>query len=347
MELLLEYWSRLLEALESPGGWSDSDASTALDLLAIPADLRSGWTPIDGPEGCDLAAFRRELVLEEIERLERLRDEALAPLDDLERRQAMTGDVALLSKQARLIQRYERDAWRRYRESIREVRPSASDPGPISKPVRSDTPSRPARQPVPTPAEKAPAPAGRPPDAPARSLAEERRALHGGDRAGAFDIRRPVQHAHPRRGRRLARRPGAAGSTSSTRTPRLASASFVPITVGVPGLEPLTGRHLHPSARPRAALEPSPPGAPARPPSDFEQFRGFPGKGPSSRPAPPAGVERGGRRPPRTAMIFRQKHFCINLAGRDGTNPIRPASRIEGDQGRSVVQAGARRTHPD
>ena len=100
VELLIASWSRLLWALEAPGGWSESDASTALDLLAIPADLRSGWTPIDGPEGCDLAAFRRGLVLEEIERLEEFRDEALAPLDDLERRQAMTGDVALLSKPA-------------------------------------------------------------------------------------------------------------------------------------------------------------------------------------------------------------------------------------------------------
>ena len=230
--LLLEYWSRLLWALEAPGGWSDSEASTALDLLAIPADLRSGWTPIDGPDGCDLAAFRRELALEEIGRLERLRDEALSPLDDLERRQAMTGDVALLSKPARLIQRYERDAWRRYRESIRGVQSSAPDPGPVSKPVRSETPSRPARQPVPTPVEKATAPAGRPPDVPARPLAEERRALHEeielvrstfGDPSSTLtpdeedawlaDLERRADRLYP---------------TAS------ASASFVPITVGSP-----------------------------------------------------------------------------------------------------------------
>jgi hypothetical protein len=226
--LLIASWSRLLEALETPGGWSDSDASTALDLLAIPADLRSGWTPIDGPEGSDLAAFRRELVLGEIERLERLRDEALAPLDDLERCQAMTGDVALLSKQARLIQRYERGAWRRYRESIREVTSPASEPIPTPKPARSEPTSRPA----PPPVEKAPA--GRPIEAPARSLEQERRELQEeielvrstfGDPSSTLtpdeedawldDLQRRLDRLHP----------DAAA---------WASASFVPISVGLP-----------------------------------------------------------------------------------------------------------------
>ena len=35
----------------------------------------------------------------------------------------MVGDGALLSKPAKLLLRYERDAWRRYRESIRKSRP--------------------------------------------------------------------------------------------------------------------------------------------------------------------------------------------------------------------------------
>jgi hypothetical protein len=180
VELLLAFWSRLLEALGTPGGWSESDESTALDLLGIPTDLRSGWTPIDGPEGSDLTTFRQGLAHEEIARLEALRDDTLAPLDELERRQAMTGDVALLSKPAKLILRYERDAWRRYREAIRELEAGAADPAPISQTSRSEPPSRPVRRPEPPPTRETPTPvepAGRPAVEPARSFEEERRAL--------------------------------------------------------------------------------------------------------------------------------------------------------------------------
>jgi hypothetical protein len=56
--------------------------------------------------------------MEEVERLEALRDEALIPLDVMDRRRAMIGDVALLSKPAKLLLRYERVTWRSYRESI-------------------------------------------------------------------------------------------------------------------------------------------------------------------------------------------------------------------------------------
>jgi hypothetical protein len=126
--LLLEMWLRLVEALRAEGGWSDLEVSRALDLLGVPADLRSGRTPIDGPEGADPAEFRRELALDEIARLEGLRDDAMVELDEIERRQAMAGDDALFSKPAKLVLRYERDAWRRYRESIREVQAPAAAP---------------------------------------------------------------------------------------------------------------------------------------------------------------------------------------------------------------------------
>ena len=173
VKLLLESWLGLVEALDAPGGWSDVQGSTALDLLGVPAELRSGRTPIDGPEGAALAASRRALALEEIGRLEGLRDEAMIPLDDLDRRQAMSGDVALLSKPAKLVLRYERDAWRRHRESIREVQSSAPPsgvvpPSPAARPAPG--PGRPARVEGPGVRERTAAP-------PARSFAEERRAL--------------------------------------------------------------------------------------------------------------------------------------------------------------------------
>ena len=129
VELLVDSWLGLVEALEARGDWSESEASTALDLLGVAAELRAGRTPIDAPEGGDLGAFRRGVALGEVDRLEGLRDEALTTLDEMERRQAMAGDVALLSRPAKLLLRYERDAWRRFRESIREVRDSADSSG--------------------------------------------------------------------------------------------------------------------------------------------------------------------------------------------------------------------------
>jgi hypothetical protein len=122
--LLMELWLRLIEAIVA-GGWSESDESKALDLLGVPADMRSGLTPIDAPEVSDLRAFREALALDEMARLKALRDEVMDELDEIERNRAMMGDAALFSKPAKLVLRYERDAWRRYRESIREVKDQA------------------------------------------------------------------------------------------------------------------------------------------------------------------------------------------------------------------------------
>ncbi len=128
--LLVEAWLGLIATLQTGKDWSESEASKALDLLGVAADTRSGRTPIDGPEESDAVAFRRALALEEVDRLEALCDEALSPLDEMERRQALAGDVALLSRPAKLVLRYEREAWRRYRESIREVGVPTPAPNP-------------------------------------------------------------------------------------------------------------------------------------------------------------------------------------------------------------------------
>jgi hypothetical protein len=142
--LLVEAWLGLAATLDAGGDWSESEALRALDLLGVAADLRSGPTPIDGPDGADPVAFRRALAIEELDRLEALRDEAMIPLDEMERRLAITGDVALLSKSANLVLRYERDAWRRYRESIREVQAPAPPPvvvAPVPAPAPAPTPA--------------------------------------------------------------------------------------------------------------------------------------------------------------------------------------------------------------
>jgi len=126
--LLIEAWIGLVASLHAGRNWSESEASRALDLLGVAADLRSGPTLIDDIEGIDPVAFRRELALKEVDRLEAFRDEALVPLDEMERLQAMAGDVAILSKPAKLVLRYERDAWKRFRESMATIQAQAVSP---------------------------------------------------------------------------------------------------------------------------------------------------------------------------------------------------------------------------
>jgi hypothetical protein len=126
--LLVEAWVVLIEALDK-GDWSEAERSKALDLLGIAHDQRNDRTLVDDPEAPDPIAFRRDLATEEAERLAALREEALIPLDQSSRRRAMTGDSAMLSKEAKLLLRYERDAWRRYREAVRELKaPKATAP---------------------------------------------------------------------------------------------------------------------------------------------------------------------------------------------------------------------------
>ncbi len=149
--LLIEAWNALGEALRL-GDWSDGERSRALDLLGVAPDLRQGWTAIDPPPGDDPLDFRKGLVVDEVERLEQSIHEAFAPLDEGDRRRAMAGDLALISRPGKLLARYERDAWRRYRESMAEVRAgAAAEPQAQAAPPPSP-PGRPQAQAAPKPA---------------------------------------------------------------------------------------------------------------------------------------------------------------------------------------------------
>ena len=119
--LMVEAWLELVVAL-SRGDWSESEVSRALDLLGVPLDFRAGRTPVDAPEGAESVTFRRDLAMGEVARLEELRDESLAPLEDLEQRWAVAGASVLLSTPARLVLRYERNAWKHFNESMKELK---------------------------------------------------------------------------------------------------------------------------------------------------------------------------------------------------------------------------------
>jgi hypothetical protein len=122
--LLIEAWFLLASTLE-PGDWSEAEASKALDLLGVDPDFRSARTAIDPTDGTDRVAFRVKLVLEELDRLEALRDESMVPLEEMNRNHAMLGSSALLSKQAKLLLRYEREAWKHYNDSMKELKAHA------------------------------------------------------------------------------------------------------------------------------------------------------------------------------------------------------------------------------
>jgi hypothetical protein len=155
--LLIEAWLGLASALEDGSDWSEAEASRALDLLGVAPDIRKGRTLIDPIEGTDPVAFRRKLAIEEVERLEDLRDESMAPLDAMDRRRALVGDIAVLSKPASLVLRYERDAWKQYRRSMSEAR---GDSPAIDPPLKPCQPARPRFEEVRPrrPAEVAPIP---------------------------------------------------------------------------------------------------------------------------------------------------------------------------------------------
>jgi hypothetical protein len=177
VRLLLDAWSALAEPLEAGRDWSDDEVSKALDLLGVDPDHRSGRTPIEPPEGVDGFEFRKAVTLDEIERLEAVRDEVMAPLDEMNRRLAMEGDTALLSKPAKLVLRYERDAWRRYHEALKVLQGPKPEPTPLPEPAPIVAPRVVAAR---------PAPVAEPPAAPGRneansgeSFAEDRRELLG------------------------------------------------------------------------------------------------------------------------------------------------------------------------
>jgi hypothetical protein len=138
-ELLVEIWERLGQALEAAGDWSESERSTALDLLGLPPLLRAGRTPLDAPAGTDALAHLRALVQGEIASLAESM-ERHAVLDDMERCHAEEGSTGLLSKPAQLILRYERDAWRHYDAAAHALgRPTQAE-SPARPPAKAPTP---------------------------------------------------------------------------------------------------------------------------------------------------------------------------------------------------------------
>ncbi len=145
IELLIDAWLGLAEAFHLDRDWTAAEASKALDLLGVATDCRLGTSPIDPPAEAESIPFRKDLVLGEIERLDALREDVVVPLDDMNHQIAMSGDLALLSKPARLILRYEREAWRRYHEAVNTLKTPKTEPAPTARDAPRPVVTKPAK----------------------------------------------------------------------------------------------------------------------------------------------------------------------------------------------------------
>jgi hypothetical protein len=173
VDLLIEFWVGLSCALEKNVDWSETERNQALDLLGVAPELRAHRTRIDPPDDQDHVIYHQSLVMNEVAYLKQLRDRAMVPLDEIERDQMIDGDVALVTKSAKLVMRYERDAWRQLRESLKVVQakdreaeaptlpasllppPLAFEPPPVAAQPPKPQVSEPARM---TPVRRSPEP---------------------------------------------------------------------------------------------------------------------------------------------------------------------------------------------
>ena len=151
---LIDRWDALAQALlatdQGDGGdWTEEQEALALDLLGLAPELR-----IQGRTSWQVAgtASPSGLVMRELERLEQLRDEALDPLDELERCAAVAGRVVgpvAASEQARALERLRRQesaCWRRFLWARTRLLQDHREPLPATEPK-----PRPAPLPMPAP----------------------------------------------------------------------------------------------------------------------------------------------------------------------------------------------------
>ena len=141
-EVMIETWDRLRSAAVENGEWSESESSTALDLLGLHPILRKGRTPLDPPDAGDRKSWLVGLADSEIGRLEASKAGGLDELDELARRRAERGIGVELTPDGLRLLRYQRDAWRRYRLALRDVgtpaAPTVEAPAPpatLAKPA--------------------------------------------------------------------------------------------------------------------------------------------------------------------------------------------------------------------
>ena len=116
--LLLNRWRALKRTLDVRGVWDEPQRGLALDLLGVPAELRTpGTTEIDAPPGSDAESARavaEAVVQREIGRLvARQSSGVLAEHEAREQRVTQRGLALDDTREGRLLARYETSASRR------------------------------------------------------------------------------------------------------------------------------------------------------------------------------------------------------------------------------------------
>lgn len=112
-------WEALGQALLDQGGWNDAQVNLALQLLGIGPDLRNQYPELNAnAKFDDLSA----LLSEQLDDLQRLRIEALDPLNAKERELSRLGYPLRPSKEYLQLQRYEGQLRRASNELLSEFR---------------------------------------------------------------------------------------------------------------------------------------------------------------------------------------------------------------------------------
>ena len=159
-DLMTELWRGLRASLDRHKAWTDNQRSMALDLLGIHTDLRDAATPID-PSQDDIFETRMTVVDAELARLADVRERTVG-MDACERSMAEQTLGVEFTKPVQLLDRYERNAHRRYQLAMKALKASQRGELGETKPIPAveTKPIRPAPKPEPK-IVMAPPPVGR------------------------------------------------------------------------------------------------------------------------------------------------------------------------------------------
>ena len=141
-DLMIDLWKGLRASLDRHKTWTDNQRSLALDLLGIHPDLRDADTPVDPTVGDDFST-RMHVVDGELARLAIARKRTVG-LDECERAMAEQTLGAEFTKPVQLLDRYERNAHRRYQLAMKALRASQSGESSETKPIPAATAPKPA-----------------------------------------------------------------------------------------------------------------------------------------------------------------------------------------------------------
>ena len=132
---LRERWEFLEEAAME-GVWDEKQKALALDMLGVSIEFRGSSERLlgGGPDGESQAMIARR----EIKRIDATVENGLAYIDEREQKMAEEGVSLSVSAPARLLRRYEAEAWKRYWWADRELK--AGRPCEISKPRNEPKP---------------------------------------------------------------------------------------------------------------------------------------------------------------------------------------------------------------